>query len=280
MKKKIWIAILSLCVLLSGCGKSVDNSGSALNGKSTAARKTAVLYTNMTTGNDSPDIKQHDWVYTGDLTAEKLAAGLSEITGLDFNIAVTAGKEGLFVDWKENSTLIANLDDREQKEAFHFFDADSMRWFMMDSLWLTLTKNLEVEDVYYTMKGGKNLLFEELYPVKNFPSDLPYMGSAFFFAHADGKGKLMEGRGDLIRMSKDDAKELVRQTLTEQGKKAPVLVVAGEDTIEGEHALIIKAGENSADGLKFTALYHFAVTDSGAVFYMDTVQGSDWRIVD
>ena len=282
MKKKIWIALLSLCVLLLGGGKGADSAGAgpAPDSNSTIEQKTAVLYTNMTTGSDSPDIRAHQWEYSGELNAKVLADGLSELTGLDFVITVSNVNDGLSIDWAANSTLLANLGAREQKEDFRFSDADSMRWFMMDSLWLTLTKNLKVENIYYTMNGGKDLAFDELYPVQTFPPDLPYMGSAFFFAHADGQGGLMDGRGDLITMSEDDARELVRQTLTKQGKQAPVLVVAGEDIVAGEHALIIKAGENSADSRKFTALYHFAVTDSGAVFYTDTLQGSDWKSTD
>lgn len=58
------------------------------------------------------------------------------------------------MDWAADSTLIAGLDDREQKEEFHFFDADSMRWFMMDSLWQTLKENFN-RDIYYTMNGVK-----------------------------------------------------------------------------------------------------------------------------
>ena len=41
---------------------------------------------------------------------------------------------------------------------------------------------------YYTMDGDKELAFEELYPVNEFPSDIPYMGSEFYFAHADVRG--------------------------------------------------------------------------------------------
>ena len=161
-----------------------------------------MLYTNMTAGSESPDIKQHELIYTGELNAEKLAQGLTELTGLNFNITSTIKEGSIIIDWEEDSTLIANLGDKEQKEEFFLFDADSMRWFMMDSLWFTLTKNLNVEDIFYTMDGGKSLKFEALYAVNEFPTDIPYMGAAFYFAHIDGKGDDMDdGRGDLIDMS-------------------------------------------------------------------------------
>ena len=59
---------------------------------------------------------------------------------------------------------------------------------MMDSLWRTLTENLDAENIYYTMDDGQELVFEELYSVNEFPSDIPYMGSEFYYAHADVRG--------------------------------------------------------------------------------------------
>ena len=71
---------------------------------------------------------------------------------------------------------------------FHFFDKDSLRRFMMDILWRTLTNNLNAKNIYYTMDSGKELAFDELYPVNVLPSDIPYMGSDFYFAYADVRG--------------------------------------------------------------------------------------------
>lgn len=85
------------------------------------------------------------------------------------------------MDWAPDSTLIAGLDDREQKEDFFFFDEESLRWFMLDSLWRTLTENLDVTEVYYTMDGGEKLTLVGLNPVDTFPAEEPYKGSAFYF---------------------------------------------------------------------------------------------------
>lgn len=285
MKNKIFIILLSLCVLLSGCNSKPADSNADATPEQDA--KKAVLYTNMTTGSEEPDIKEYTFEYFGELTAEVLADGLSKLTGLDFKISITDGRDDwLSVDWAKDSTLVANLGDREQKEEFHFFDADSMRWFMMDSLWLTLTKNLNKEKIYYTMDGSEELMFEELYPVNVFPAEQEYMGSAFFFAHADGKGDLAEGegdsedgRGDLIPMNDVNAMELVRQSMNEEDRDTLALVGGGEDTVEGEHAIIIIAGKKSADGKNFKELRKYAVTDSGGVYCADTVDGSDWTQV-
>lgn len=135
------------------------------------------------------NVKEYPIEYTGaQKTAEELAQELSKLTGLDFNITASKTDDGWVVDWAAGSSLIAGLDNREQKEEFFFFDCDSLNWFMMDSLWQTLTTNLNAENIYYTMDGGKELTFEELYPVNEFPSDIPYMGSEFYFAHSDVRG--------------------------------------------------------------------------------------------
>ncbi|MGN0665619.1 MAG: hypothetical protein ACI4KF_03735 [Huintestinicola sp.] len=135
------------------------------------------------------DVREYPLEYTGDKkTAEELANELSGLTGLDFNITASKTDDGLIVDWAADSTLRAGLDDRVQKDEFFFFDHDTLSWFMMDSLWYTLTENLNAENIYYTMDGGKELFSEELYPVHEIPSDVPYMGSDFYAAHSDVQG--------------------------------------------------------------------------------------------
>lgn len=150
--------------------------------------QTAVLYTQY---GDS-EFKTYETEYYGELTPELLADSLSDLTGLDFFVGFTEDDNTLYADWRLDSTLVANLDNREQKEEFFFFDADSMRWFMMDSLWMTLKENLGVEDIYYTMDGGQELEFEYLYATDIIPSDFPYPGYMFFKAHMDNKGESEE----------------------------------------------------------------------------------------
>lgn len=142
------------------------------------------------------DVREYPIEYTGaQKTAEELADELSELTGLDFIITISKNSDGWIVDWSADSTLVAGLHDREQKEEFFFFDQDTLSWFMMDSLWRTLTENLDTENIYYTMDGGKELVFTELYPVSEFPSDVPYMGSEFYYAHTDVQGPVCLHQG-------------------------------------------------------------------------------------
>lgn len=207
MKKSIlYISLtLLLCLTLSACGnenkgidsKDNDNTPSSQSQSHDLDGVDIDLYASFAAG--SADAEELDLIQTKAVavpivTAEIIAMELSEWSGLDFTINnATVSENILTVDWSADSTLIANLDDRKQKEDFHFFDADSMRWFMMDSLYQSCMENMNISEVYYTMDGGKELTFEELYPIAVFPKDAPYMGSPFYFAHADLKGDVVEG---------------------------------------------------------------------------------------
>ena len=184
--------LLTLSLLLTGCGKTGAESEEA-------ETKTATLWA----GTTQSDLISEPMEYTGELTAEKLAKGLSEWTGLDFFVTDSDAPDGISVDWAENSTLIAGLDDRAQKDDFHFYDAESLRWFMMDSLLYTLNTNLSPENVYYTRNEGQALTFDELSPVSEFPTDLPYMGSVFYFSHEGGRGDLIDENGDVTNSESD-----------------------------------------------------------------------------
>ena len=190
-KRSIFLTLAILICLLSACGRASSSGDSASSKQAKPLQseeestQTDILYAVFS----AEDVKEYPIEYTGNKkTAEELAGELTGLTGLDFFITASKTDDGWIVDWAADSTLIAGLDDREQKEEFHFFDQDSLCWFMMDSLWRTLTENLNAENIYYTMDGGRELFFEELYSVNVFPSDIPYMGSEFYFAHADVRG--------------------------------------------------------------------------------------------
>ncbi len=158
----------------------------AATSQSTAeSTRTDILYAVF----HSSDVREYPLTYSGaPKTAEELAHALSELTGLDFFITAAETDDGWIVDWAADSALVAGGNNREQKEEFFFFDCDSLSWFMMDSLWRTLTENLDAENIYYTMDGGRELVLEKMSPAFELPSDIPYMGSAFYSAHDDVRG--------------------------------------------------------------------------------------------
>ena len=228
MKKGcIFLTLAMLICLLAACG-SASPSGAPASSKPTepsqgAAERTQtdVLYAVFS----AEDVKEYPIEYTGaQKTAEELAHELTGLTGLDFIITASKADDGWIVDWAADSTLVVGLDDREQKEEFFFFDYDSMCWFMMDSLWRTLTENLNAENIYYTMDGGRELVLEKMSPAQEFPSDIPYMGSGFYFAHDDvqgdeenpyqglweyPEGKILEINGEEWNLYEDDCVTLL-----------------------------------------------------------------------
>lgn len=92
----------------------------------------------------------------------------------------------------------------------------------------------------------------------------------------ENQGRLLE---DLGPYTLDEAMDLIQNVMDSRSEKAAKFMV-DDDTINGEHAFIITAGEDSADGEKFTALYHYAVTDSGRVYFLDPVSGPDWILIE
>lgn len=79
-------------------------------------------------------------------------------------------------------------------------------------------------------------------------------------------------------ISEEDAINLVKQAMDERLESASVFVFTGSESIEGEHCRTLSAGSYSADGQKYTAMYHYAVSYSGKVYYIDVLQGADWKL--
>ncbi|MGN0693054.1 MAG: hypothetical protein ACI4K7_11950, partial [Oscillospiraceae bacterium] len=151
MKKScIFLTTAMLICLLAACGDS-EPSGTANSSESSESVQTANAADSSETAKTSQsaaessqsgvlyavfsgdNVKEYPVEFTGNQkTAEGLSDELSKLTGLDFNITADKTDDGWVVDWAADSTLIAGLDDREQKEEFFFFDHDTLSWFMMD----------------------------------------------------------------------------------------------------------------------------------------------------
>ncbi len=138
------LALLAACSTAKKTSAEQPGVSQSVATDRTNKTQTAILYTNKETGSVDAEWGEHKYEYNGELTVEVLADGLSDLTGLDFFVSAYRDESEISIDWAKNSTIIADLDDREQKDEFRFNDADSMRWFMMDSLWRTVTENLKV----------------------------------------------------------------------------------------------------------------------------------------
>lgn len=202
------LAFLLGFAVLAGCGggSTPTGSGQAGSGQSTqkttgqagsnqSAQKDSVSNRTIqesdpgnTTGTavlcavfDDPDsISRYELGFDEEITPELLMKGLSNLTGLDFDGVVFAEPNGIYVEWDDFSTLVTGLDGREQNEEFFMSDTESLRWFMMDSLWYTLRENFGDVNVYYTRKGENQLIFDNKGPQVSFDFDSPYQGSNYY----------------------------------------------------------------------------------------------------
>lgn len=163
----------------------------ALTTENPSALTTFVIYADFSNGSADAEenglIEEDVFETQTPQTVEDLAAALTRWSGLDFTLeSVRIDGKSAYVDWAANSTLVAGLDERELKEGFRFYDADSLNWFMMDSLARTIKGNLAIDTVYYS-QGGNPLTFPDGQGIgfEKLPVDQPYEGSAFFFTHSE-----------------------------------------------------------------------------------------------
>lgn len=200
-----------LCVLTALC--------IALAAAPARAEKQVSLCADFTMGSaDARDaVRRYETEIQGEISAEALADALSRLIGLDFFITAEPTAAGLKVDWAKNSTLVAGLDDREQKGEFHMYDRDGLSWFMMDSLCATLKENLNIQNVYYTMNGGSTLVVEGLNPVSAFEKDSPYLGSAFYCAQSEDRADEPSLTGPVLTGNLPRQAQLIENTLDGEG---------------------------------------------------------------
>lgn len=186
------VGVSMLALLLTACNSGKDASGSD-PAPVPEHTETATLVADFSAGAEIPKQKEYVQEYKGTLDISMLSAYLSSLTGLDFSVSGSVEDGKAFVSWQDTSTLVAGLDDREQHEDFFFYDAVSLNWFMMDSLAATIKTNLPaVTEVYYAGENGAPVVFPNPEDMAHqglpvLPVDLPYEGSAFFAAHADGQ---------------------------------------------------------------------------------------------
>jgi hypothetical protein len=130
-------------------------------------------------------VKQYDHPYKGALTVEALAQGLSEVTGFDFLVTAyePVDDDGIVIYWGNDASLIKGLDNRTQKAEFYFTDDLTLRWFMLDSMKLTLIKNFKFAKVYYAAEDGGPLALDLNAPL--FTPSEAYLGSEYYFSHME-----------------------------------------------------------------------------------------------
>ena len=196
MKRIFGIGLLTAAFLftLCACGKSDTEPSASTQKPATSADVTdaepeqmATLYL-MTDGQEQG---QYELGYSGELTAEQLLQGLTDLTGYHFDADRTETfDKTITVFWADTASFFP--DTRTKAEAtseLAFSDFDSQLQFMLDSTYTTLTKNLDVTDVRFVAADGAALDFTEQ---ANWvlPADQPYGGtfSDYYLSQPTGDG--------------------------------------------------------------------------------------------
>lgn len=118
----------------------------------------------------SENFNTYEVELNGEMTPEKLIAGIAELTGWDLTLAdaVTSGKGGMTVCFSTECALFVGPPD-PQVEAFFVFDAESLCKQILDSIKKTLQMNYTTSDgdpdtldIYYCMTGDQPLTLDAL----------------------------------------------------------------------------------------------------------------------
>ena len=206
MKKLFAMLIASALLLgLAACG----NTGKTTEDETTLAENQQ-LYLVIDIGwGDGPE----EYPFDGEAPVESLAAGLSEKTGLAFDVTYKNDSGFLTVDWAASSSLLD--ENAAVPEELGITDYDGLAWFMLDNLALTLAKNIAIQELAYTMDGGKVLVLEKLSPPVAFEG--PYMLKDYY----------LDGRGDIIDEAPVDPADVA--WAGEYGSEAGMLNITGYD---------------------------------------------------
>ncbi len=191
--KKITLAALLLILLLAltACGSREDTEAPPQDEPPASSetqtppqqpdtpdtnQQEAILYI----GTKDEGFAEYPMTYEGNLTPEKLIAGIADLTGWDLTLAedVTTGKGGMSVCFAKTSALFAGPPE-PQNEDFFMFSAEQLAQTLLDSVQKTLQMGFtgqggdpDALDIYYYMEGEQPLELPDI--GKSWPLDQTY----------------------------------------------------------------------------------------------------------
>ena len=205
MKKLAILLALTLCVALAGCTQPAAPQGGDTSAPQEDPGAVSTLPTEepdetipptegpaeptapevgqvamVYIGTKAESFTDYPIIYDGELTAEKLIQGISDLTGWDLTLAepVTSGKGGMSVCLSSESALFTGPPD-PQVEEFHVYDVGQLAETILDSIQKTLQEGFTLEggdpdalDIWYYMEGEQPLELPGL--GLSWPIDQPY----------------------------------------------------------------------------------------------------------
>ena len=126
-------------------------------------------------------VKDYPYTISGKLTAEKLIAGIAEMTGWNLDLAdiVTSDKSGMTVCFANTSAIFAGPPESQKKE-FMVYDQEELILTILESIKETLQNNFSDTtsesssslDIYFCGENNTELEFGEI--AKYVPLQEPY----------------------------------------------------------------------------------------------------------
>ena len=187
MKHLLLAAGLLACLALAACAgpaalPDAATAGTAAGGTPQATPETAVLYLDFTAGSEVEDVRPVE--LPAPVSADGLCAALTDETGIPFDFALAWDGGDWTVTWQDGSALWSGEMPQGGGPDYMFYDADLLRWFLLDTVWHTLTDGFGADTVTFRLPDGAAPDLAGLWPLEHFDLTGPYRGSAWYYAES------------------------------------------------------------------------------------------------
>ena len=226
-----------------------------------------------------------------ELTAEQLLQGLTNLTGYHFDAEkVETNGKNITVFWADTASFFSDTGTKAEATAeLAFQDFASQLQFMLDSTYVTLTKNLDVTNVYYVTSTGTPLDFTEQ-ANWTLSADQFYSGTFGDYyldettdggdaSNPDKDGKefiFLDQRADPAASGADLSPEAAAQSVYDAlvldykgdtDEREWVIALDEITQVDGSEAYAFSVGQGTEE--TFDTYFHAAITYDGNVYMME-----------
>lgn len=147
-----------------------------------AAGQAGVMYMDFTAGSEAEDVRPVE--LPDPVPVRELSSALTRVTGIAFDFSLDWQGDSCTVAWQEGSALWCAEMPQDSNPDYVFYDADLLRWFLLDTVCRTLRQGCGAREVYYTAADGSPLELDGLWPLEHFDLSRPFRGSAWYYSES------------------------------------------------------------------------------------------------
>ncbi len=214
-------------------------------------KKVATIYLSKNVGGTA-EVTPIEIEYEDEFGPGDAVNAIAEETWLNFSLIYQPYGEDIYIYWGENSTLHNPPTSLNPK--YGLSDSPELRWFMLDSLYVTLTE-MGFKNVFYLGEDGSDLILTTTEEVTIFAGDFPYWGK-------DETANVVTG----VPSAAVATKLLERKFYGLSDSELSISFMT-ESSVEGEHCYIFIVADSGEGAMN--AESYFAVSDSGKVYAYD-----------